>query len=293
MLPEEQDKQKDDEPADMPNEAVQHASEPAEPSLQEAEPAETSEQEAENELDELDVRRLFQSMRSLNWKPPTPETALTALLQRMEGMRPLLKDFCRSVQLRETAGLSKATVMGTCSSKENGWNELQHELALGRQASAPEGGQRLSRMQNWMAMQQNVHKGMSAADSASSPLHMTTHFGSSSADGAQVLLFLKADGTVAEAFTLSVYRGAVLTGNASRRLKVSRPSAIPLPPSLCKIIRVVELVQGSANTWVASSLNPTHLLEPNQVLGEWTPESVQKMPQKTYFKFSPEVRPEI
>ena len=74
-------------------------------------------------------------------------------------------------------------------------------------------------------------------------VHMVTHFGSH--DSLQVLLFEKEDGSVAEALTLSVYRGAVLSSDGPRRLKVCRPSPCPLPASLCQSVRVAELAHFS------------------------------------------------
>ena len=102
------------------------------------------------DLDALSWPSRLRSLPELQ-TPPTADTALACLLERLGAMMQPLQLFCRTAQLRETTGLSKAAVLGTCGETENAWNILQHELALGRQASAMQTGcgQRMSRAQNW------------------------------------------------------------------------------------------------------------------------------------------------
>ena len=243
----------------------------------------------EDPAEDLDVLSLLSRLRSLPelQTPPTADTALACLLERMGAMMQPLQLFCRTAQLRETTGLSKAAVLGTCRETENDWNILQHELALGRQASALQTGcgQRMSRAQNWTNRQLSMHKPKDHG-SEHSPLGMVTHFGSHT--NPQILLFLRKDGSVGEALVMCVYRGAVLDGSGTRRLQVSRPSASALPLGLCRAVRVVELVQAYKQIWIASSLNPVFLLEPSDALAVWHPESTTTTAEKTSFKFSPE-----
>ena len=158
---------------------------------------------------------------------PSEESALACLVQRMAAIREPLKEFC---------GLSPAMILSGCTSKESTWNCIQHDLALARQASALQGGQRQSRAAQWTSLQQRVHSQLSTSDSADGPLQAITHFGSHSQP--QVLLYLLDDGTVAEGLVMCVYRAAVLDASGTRRLKVARPSASPLPVAMCKTARV-------------------------------------------------------
>ena len=115
---------------------------------------------------ELDVCRFVkEKLRELPAckKESTPETALACLLQRIEAMRALLRDWCVNEQLQERC-LSRAQILGECSSA-NEWNEIQHQLALARQASHLGNGQRRSRMEVWTSRQQQMHGGK-ASDSA-------------------------------------------------------------------------------------------------------------------------------
>ena len=242
----------------------------------------------QEEPDELDAAQLLASLRELPafQVAPTADTAVGSLLQRMEELRRPLHEFCRQNQLREGC-LSKAMIRG-CTAADNEWNVLQHQLALGRQASALQCGQRMSNAQAWTNRQMSLHKGKGHMHAKESPVHMVTHFGSH--EGLQVLLFEKEDGSVAEALTLSVYRGAVLTGDGARRLKVCRPSPCPLPASLCQqSVRVVELAHFSKHCWCATSVSPHFNLEPQDILAQWSYCNVDKLAERTSFRFSDEV----
>ncbi|CAE7191449.1 FCPE [Symbiodinium microadriaticum] len=61
---------------------------------------------------------------------------------------------------RWVGGHSAATMNGRCDGDDNAWNVLQHELALGRQASQLESGQRMSRTQAGTATQRSMHDGL-------------------------------------------------------------------------------------------------------------------------------------
>ena len=134
----------------------------------------------------------------------------------MNEMREPLRQFCEHEQLQEKT-LSRAQISEVGSRQMTEWNEIQHQLALARQASQLGGGQRMSRLEVWRSQQQHLMD-KSVHDSTAAPV---THFGSHS--GPQVLLFLREDGTVGLGYCLSVYRGALISGTATRTLRVSRP----------------------------------------------------------------------
>ena len=167
------------------------------------------------------------------------------------------------------------------------WNAVEHELALARQASALDGGQRQSRIAAWTSRQNAMHGKASASDPSELLVTRVTHFKSHSES--QLLLFLRADETVSLCLPLTSFRGAVLAGKGNpRRLQVARPSAAPLPAGLVKAVRVVELVESSKTTWVATGLNPVSMLDTTSVLAEVRAKEITRNSSRTTVKLSKE-----
>ena len=234
--------------------------------------------------DVLDVCRLVRQLRELPGcrEVPKPDTALRCLVARMNEMREPLRQFCEHEQLQEKT-LSRAQISEVGSRQMTEWNEIQHQLALARQASQLGGGQRMSRLEVWRSQQQHLMD-KSVHDSTAAACGPVTHFGSHS--GPQVLLFLREDGTVGLGYCLSVYRGALISGTATRTLRVSRPSASPLPAGLIKSLRVLELVQSLEHTWIGTLLNPTHMIDPTSACGQIRASDVQQNANRLTVTFS-------
>ncbi|CAE7236669.1 Mlf [Symbiodinium sp. CCMP2592] len=225
-------------------------------------------QQAERQRDaDLDVHRLVEHLRQLPafQQTPTSENSLSLLLQRAEASREPMFRFARAVQMKERF-LSAAQIQGAAAKPLNGWDAVEHELALARQASMlTQSGERMGRIAAWTQQQALMH-GTPSAKSWDGQLQRVTHFGASDD---QILLFHRCDGSVGLCYPLTTFRGAVLGGiNAPRRLRVARPSASPLPAGLCKAVRAVEMVEASTGVWLATALNPVIMLDTNNVLAE-------------------------
>ncbi|CAE7839002.1 Dnah5 [Symbiodinium sp. CCMP2592] len=240
----------------------------------------------------LNIANVMMRLRDLPpfQKPPTSETALTLVTARMEAMREPLQDFCQEVLL-QGALLSKAQITRNCEHSPTQWNILQHELCLARQAAALS-GQRQSRSQTWTQTQEVIHC-KSGDTTQSGTVHRVTAFGSFGLD--QIVLFVKPDQSVGIALTLTTFRGAVLTGkHATRRLKVCRHAACPMPVGLCKAVRVLELVQAcrspvaiaTKHAWVGSLLNPISVIEPQCIVAQIKPMNVDHGSSRVTVRFS-------
>ena len=139
------------------------------------------------------------------------------------------------------------------------------------------GGQRMSRLEGWRSQQQQLlDKPVHSTAAACGPV---THFGSHSSP--QILLFVREDGTLALGYCLSVYRGAPISGTAARTLKVSRPSARPIPAGL-----MLEFVQSLQRTCIGTLLNPVHMIDPTSACGQTKASNVQQNADRLTVTFS-------
>ncbi|CAE7194092.1 abcB2 [Symbiodinium sp. CCMP2592] len=243
-------------------------------------PAELEKALDDNQQATLHVAAFMNKVRQLPSLQLNPEEegVNVALQRRMEEVRPLIQAYAEGVQLAQ-GELSKAMIMQTSAPQENQWNIVQHELALGRQASLLAGGQRSSRLHAWTSQQMTL---AAAATAQTSVVEAVMFF----AEG-QVLLYLNKGGNVQAALSQTVFRGAVLKSQKGpRRLHTSRPAVGALPLSCCGAIRVVDLLEATPTTYLATGLNPVRLIDPITVVGKLAPAEMIQHPSKTVIKFT-------
>ncbi|CAE7895994.1 HTR3A, partial [Symbiodinium sp. KB8] len=182
-----------------------------------------------------------------------------------------LLDVCRLVQqLRELPNCQDVPISET---------NLQCLLARMNEMRFSQlgGGQRMSRLEGWRSQQQQLlDKPVHSTAAACGPV---THFGSHSS--LQILLFVREDGTLALGYCLSVYRGAPISGTATRTFKASRPSARPIPAGL-----MLEFVQSLQRTWIGTLLNPVHMIDPTSACGQTKASNVQQNADRLTVTFS-------
>ncbi|CAE7454816.1 unnamed protein product, partial [Symbiodinium microadriaticum] len=228
--------------------------------------------EAEGPEDAHIIRSLLGQLRQIpSWpKDWHAQTSAKQLLQRLQEMAKLVDDYIRAVRLQERF-LSKVQIDNETTQLHR-YNEIEHQLALARQASSI-CLERCSRVAGWHSVQQQWVEEVQGA-AADAPVQMIHHYGSYGRQ--QFLLYLKSDGTVGRGLALTAYRGAVLKkGDLERKKKVTKPSCSSLTLAQCANLRILDLLQRHDDTWTACLLNDTLLMDPcGRVLAEILPTHV-------------------
>jgi hypothetical protein len=103
---------------------------------------------------ECSLRALMDKCSQQVFQTDTEPGAVDECLQRLQLLRPVIRDFILDVRLRENI-LSSAMVTGKCKYAQSEHRNWEHELALARAASGGS-GERENRQRAWRQLQERL-----------------------------------------------------------------------------------------------------------------------------------------
>ena len=202
-----------------------------------------------------------------------PDTALTvtSCISRVQHLEPLMRAFSTSARLRESI-LSKISILRGRAESLSEFRRMEHELSLARAATLGD-GRRMARASLWAQAQGKICQSQEPGATGELLQAVRAYKPWKDADSHPQVLVVNdgAEGLVYVA-VLTVYRGTLQSGpkGKPKKLRLTRPSIVPLVPSQCKALRAVRLSWVERHKiWFACAASPCNVYDTlGHVVGE-------------------------